>query len=239
MLPTKDNNYSSPRIDNPSYVDLAEDGCFVFLDGFFIIDEIRYIEQGKNGRPRLTPYARDHLDEYRIRLYLETMGKSSKFRHQIRKDTDLPQVNIVEGRKGKSPTRIKKFKDAILEEWAFNEQRGTTFCDEVTAHIRRKGCNRAAFSRLTGLSEQTYDRIVRHKVEHPCLDTVMMICVGLDLGFAYGEVLFNKAGYRLGGTKAQHAYRKILLSFEGISIHECNEILEEIGLPKLNSKYQS
>ena len=224
------NNFSTP-----SSKELFDDGGAVSLGGFFILDDSRFLERKKNGKLQLTPYAKDIFECFRIEINSEShYGRplpESEFSGSSLEDP-------TSRTKSKSSNSTRRFKEELFEEIEFNKKYGFTFCDEVCAHMMRRGCNRVVFSKMTGLSDRTYDRIVRHSLNRPNPDTVMSICVGLNLGFEFSLSLFQKAGYCLGGTDTQIAYRKILLTLKDISIHECNEILKEMGLPELNSKYQ-
>ena len=135
------------------------------------------------------------------------------------------------------PTQAALLKAEIEEEFQFMQRQNATFCQEAYAHIRRKGCNKISFQVKTGLSGKTYERIKSGSLKHPKLDTIMLICIGLDLGFDYGQSLFQKAGYTLSGSELQIAYRKILLSCRGLSIYQCNQILSSFGLPVLSKSF--
>lgn len=57
------------------------------------------------------------------------------------------------------------------------------------------------------------------------------------VAFEFGEPLFETAGYKLDGSELLLAYRAILLTCPGITIYECNFILEGLGLPALAKSY--
>lgn len=122
----------------------------------------------------------------------------------------------------------------IEEMQEFISNNSGSFGQEVMALTRKRGYNKATFCEKTLLSEKTYDRIVRNEIRGlPRPETVMQICVGLNLGIEYGEPLFERAGYKLEGSEILLAYRIILLTCENIDIFECNEILHLLGLPML------
>lgn len=113
-----------------------------------------------------------------------------------------------------------------------------TFVQEVKALTKRRGYNKATFCARTMLSSKTYDRIWSGSLRSmPKPDTIMQICLGLDLGIEYGEPLFEKAGYRLDGSEILLAYRIILLTCEKIDIYECNELLAQLGYPTLARRF--
>lgn len=102
---------------------------------------------------------------------------------------------------------------------------------------KRRGYNKVTFCAKTLLSEKTYERM-KHNAMHsmPRPETVMQICIGLNLGIEYGEPLFEKAGYRLSSSGVLLAYRAILITCKKIDIYECNEVLKLLDLPVLGSR---
>jgi hypothetical protein len=62
----------------------------------------------------------------------------------------------------------------------------------------------------------------------------MQFAVGLSLGGPLGEQLLELAGYKLNAS--QLAYKKILYSYRGHSIYECDEVLTALGLQSILPK---
>lgn len=58
----------------------------------------------------------------------------------------------------------------------------------------------------------------------------MQICIGFGLDIKYGELLFEKAGYRLDDPDLLLAYRIIFIEHRKIGIYKCNEILGALSL---------
>lgn len=108
------------------------------------------------------------------------------------------------------------------------------FAQTAWAHIERKKISRKDFCEKTLLSDKTYDRLRDNRLPSPTLQTVMQICVGLELGGVLGEQLLELAGYKLNAQ--QVAYRKILYAFRGHSIYECDEVLTALGMPSILPK---
>jgi hypothetical protein len=99
--------------------------------------------------------------------------------------------------------------------------------------MQLKGYNKPAFEQKTLLSGRTYDRIRTNQLESPSIETVMAICIGFELGVEYGQQLLEITGHKLGDIELHAAYRKLLVSFKGRSIIECNAFLDENHLPPL------
>lgn len=125
---------------------------------------------------------------------------------------------------------ISTVADELLDECEFARQHSESFSQIAFAHIKRMSFSKAMFEEKTLLSARTFDRIKSNELENPTIETVMAICIGLELGIEQGGPLLEIAGYKLGQSHLHRAYRKILSSFKGRSIYECDEFLEELGL---------
>ena len=122
---------------------------------------------------------------------------------------------------------------------AFASEQLPSFSALAWANIERRKCtNSTVFQEKTLLSGKTFSRIKSGNLHKPTLDTVMAICIGLDLGVIYGDPLLRSAGYVLSGTVSpMHiAYYAMLTTFRGFTIFECNEILAALGVPLIQSK---
>ena len=101
-------------------------------------------------------------------------------------------------------------------------------------HIERLGYNKVVFCNKTLLSKKEYYLIKNNSPKAtPRIETVMCICIGLELGPDLGSDLLKAAGYILTNSKQHIAYRLLLSTCSGKSIYECNEILEKCGLKPL------
>ena len=146
----------------------------------------------------------------------------------------MRDINPQDADSQKVINKAKAIGSRIKEVEGFVNSNNSNFCQEVMAHIERKGISKASFCKKTLLSERTFERIKSNSLsKNPRPETVMKICIGLALGFEYGESLFEKAGYKLEGSDLFLAYKNILLSCKSYSIYECDEILEILGLPVL------
>ncbi len=111
-----------------------------------------------------------------------------------------------------------------------------SFAQAAWEHIERKGVSRADFAEKTLLSGKIYDRIRSGELTNPKLQTVIQICIGLELGGVLGEHLLSLAGYTLNNTPQQLAYKNILHAYRGHSIYECDEILKALGITSIIPK---
>jgi hypothetical protein len=121
-----------------------------------------------------------------------------------------------------------------VEEKDFLSRPAMSFSQAAWSHIERLGIGRKEFCERTLLSEKTYERLRDGEVLHPSLQTVLQVCVGLGLGGVFGEQLLELAGYKLSAQ--QLPYKKVLCSYRGHSIYECDKILVSLGMPSIIPK---
>lgn len=191
----------------------------------------------------LTDYAKLHVDECCLRFDL-VYNQSAKndiviYLDKIEYRKATPDYSRVPSYKADDHNmevfnrseELKKFHEEYSAELTFLSQPITTFAAAAWSHIQRLGLTRKEFCEKTLLSEKTYDRIKANNTGRVTLQTVMQIAVGLELGGALGEQLIELAGYKL--TAKEFGYKKVLYSYNGHSIYECDEVLRGLGLDSI------
>jgi len=131
----------------------------------------------------------------------------------------------------KSSEELNKLYNEYTEENEFLSKPTLNFAQTAWAHIERLKCSRTDFVQKTLLSESIYDQLLGNRIPRPSFQTVMQFCVGLALGSVFGEQLLELAGYKLNSQ--QLAYKKILHSYCGHSIYECDAVLVALGSPSI------
>lgn len=67
----------------------------------------------------------------------------------------------------------------------------------------------------------------------PNIQTVVALCVGLQLPLPFSLDLVHKAGYTFAGEPSDIAYLTILATMTGCNIYDCNTLLRNTGVPPL------
>jgi len=231
---------------NAEFRKLIDSGNFTYIDGHYVINDPKYIIRTPFGGLDLTDYAKLHVDECCLRfdlaynklaknditVYLDTVEfrkATSNFNRVPSFKADDHNLMILNRSK-----ELKKFHEEYIAEGSFLSRPTLNYAQTVWAHIERLGLSRKDFCEKTLLSEKTYDRIRDNDIGKPSLDTVMRICIGLELGGILGEQLLELAGYKLNA--AEIAYKKLLYSYKGHDIYECDEVLCALGLPTILPK---
>ena len=131
---------------------------------------------------------------------------------------------------------LKRFQEGLKRIIRARARTEMSFGQLACFHIKRAGWSKQVFYEKTLLSERTFERITADALKGPSprLETVMALCIGLELGLALGTSLLGSAGYTLTNSPLHCAYQHILASCCGKDILDCNEMLIRSGFGPLN-----
>jgi len=119
----------------------------------------------------------------------------------------------------------------------FVRNQGSDFCGKVNAYLSHLHWYSDTFEDATGLTLETYRRIIRNELPNPKKDTVMMLCAGFGLDYRMSTDLFQSAGHALSLTnKKDKAFDYVLLMFPGQGLAVYNRELVAQGLKPLQTK---
>jgi len=234
---------------NKDFQKIINSGKFVYVDGHYVLYDPKYISRLENGALCLTEYAKLHIHECCLRFDLVLNAKTridfSKFKDSVMfQDVSVDYRRIPNFNQDKHNMELfnrnedlKKFYNEVADELSVAFDMGQTFSQFAWKLIRHKKVNKQIFADRTLLSDAYFDRIKNNRLKtNPDIETVMAICIGLDLDGKIGEELLEKAGHKLNYSQLHVIYRKFLYSLKGYSIYQCNEILEAYGFKSLSKK---
>lgn len=99
--------------------------------------------------------------------------------------------------------------------------------------------NALRFCDKTGLSRTMFSRIKKKtykEEQYPSLQSVVAICVALQIPFEFSMVLLNHCGYSLTGSKRDCCYKFILTHYEMFDIDKANEFLVKEKFDPISDK---
>lgn len=134
---------------------------------------------------------------------------------------------------------LRKLRDNLIMNVAYKSENQKSFSELAWRQMKRCNCHyKDTFIERTLLSGKTFDRIKAGELEKPSVETVMAICIGLNLGILHGEPLLRSAGYDLEKSSIllHTIYHALLCSFHDKNIFECNGLLVSVGQPPINEK---
>jgi len=163
---------------------MLQDGMFRYVDNTFVINDLKYIMQGEDGRFRLTPYAVKHpqectlLFQYAVSIgliYTET-GKfqANMLGYLTRVETEykkLPRYypnvqnnTVYDTARAKDEAQKKAFENVRAEFESFAKSRlafvpATSFWERIEQIRAAKGFSKNKFKGCSGLDDQTVSRL--------------------------------------------------------------------------------
>ena len=224
----------------PRFAQLINNGRFRYAEGHFCRNNRKYLEFDYYGRIRLTPYARQHMDECCLGFY--KCGKARDSRYQLGivsrnktepvKDKYLPGYTLAaEPETAEYSKENQIFSDDCWLWGDFYYDMSDDYKEAIMDIMKRKGLTQEFLA-----NELNVDR----KVIYNCLNAMnpskphlVAICVALKLPSFVSEKILANAGITFRRTELDHLYRSFLLKAEQLTVERCDDILKQNKYPTL------
>lgn len=231
--------------DNAVFREIIDSGLFVHIDGYFVINDSKYIQQFPNGHTTLTDYAWSHISEctlqftyrkvnlklhgqYHQDIFHRKSGASYQKLPTFDSDKNISVIQHAEELRQKQV----EFEAQYADHLAVTE----TFWQAAFNIMRKRKWNTRIYCEKTGLNEMTYSRAKNNADSLPDFLTVISICAGLDLDIGVTTNLLGLAGHTFSGSRDHQAYSFVITNYRGRSLAEKNEFLDSINVTRLGSK---
>lgn len=231
-------------------------GRFVFVDGYFVLADKKYIISKEDGL-HLTAKAKKNLAQCVINIHEQ---KYATYRN-IQKDfIGFAVLHKVEG----IDQRILTFHPKYQANFKYEEDDVySAFCDHILTYDedeeielvkwlsdptttlcqclwflmeKRKWTYPETFNDKTGLHKNYHGKIKNDKYNNMGTDVLMAICVGLRLNLRIVDKIFAKSNNKLNYYKdPDKTYIRILENMPGLSMQDFNGILKQVGITELGS----
>lgn len=232
------------------------EGNYIFVDGYFVLDDERYIAEIDNGI-HLTLKARKNLSKcvINIREYKETflchsdkpafsyttLFKASDIDNRVltfHPSYQAPQIRDPEDAYKAFSEVISSYNEA--EEIELTKMIGDltkTLCDCLCFLMENRNWKYPqTFSSATGLHENYFGRIKKNDQNRMNTNTLMAICVGMGLSLRLTEKLFDKSNNKLNYiADPDKTYIRIMENMPKLSLDEFNSILATLGIQELGT----
>lgn len=231
-------------------------GHFVFVDGYFVLADERYIAVGENGLS-LTAKARKNLDQCVINIREQKYTTYQIVQKDLAGSSFLCKVEGVDQRlltfHPKFQTNLKCEPEEVYAAFAAsisgrdeNEEIEITkklgdptcsLCQCLWFLIDKRGWKYPrTFRDNTGLNENYYGKIRNNNYNNMGTNVLMAICVGLKLSLRLTEKLFDKSQNKLNYfNDPDKTYINILERLPGLSLQDFNGICNARGVKQLGS----
>lgn len=241
---------------NPTLCKWISGGRFVFVDGYFVLADEKYIAVNEDGL-HLTTKAKKNLAQCAINIHEQKYTVYQNVQKDFEKSVVLCRGEGVD-------RRILTFHPKYQTNIDYNpEEAYVAFINSINTYNEkeekelikklgdpdislcqclwflmqnRKWIYPRIFSKETGLHDNYHGKIKNDKYNDMGTGVLMAICVGLKLNFRITERLFDKSKNKLDYYKdPDKTYIHIMENMPGLSLQDFNSICEAAHVKQLGS----
>lgn len=240
------NNVIIQSLLNP---DLSEDIAarrFIHAGGLLVINDPQYVSIVADSEPTLTEYALEHVDECCL-VFDRTTRVSTQYDDSfyricfLCRDADSKSFveasfNPKEGKNEDVQKRAREMAAIAAEAKRVADilaEVPSSFCGTLDYHIKRRGYTNEKMEERTGISSRMIQDYRKKKDSNITLQSVLALCIGLNLQPAFSYDLILKAGFNIMTAKDEHLiYRYLIEHHHMENIFMWNEKLQDAGIPQ-------
>ena len=213
------------------------------MNGYFIINDVQYIQKDEAGQYFLTDFAWANLDQCALKFtwtQITHQQINNDIFHRKNKDVKLPYFDAFQNKdsihsseKGERYSVCYEQQNAIID-ITINKE---SCWQAIYAIIQYLGISKAHFCELTHLGEEVYRKAKNDVPTNPSLRTIVAIALGLNLNLEITENLLKLAGHAFSKNN-EHKHLKfcIIMFFQSAhSIDDANEFLKYKNLKPLGT----
>lgn len=217
-------------------------GKYLFVENHFVLNDSKYIDY-KDDTPRLTPYARFHMEEccilfdYSVLISGHTTDEviiHSALNRDISKLVDF-QFTVAD-----EPPALAGpiLKELVEDQKELAKLVNGTFPENLTALRKYRNMTQDKLSEASGISQTTISNYTREKSAKPTKDTLVMLCAALRLPYnGVGDKFMSSAGCALTYSNDRDAFLIFLMTTEYANgVRYFNTCLTDAGYNRLSEK---
>lgn len=212
-------------------------GAFHFVEGYFVLNDDKYLQHNTSEEKKLTLYAKTHLPEcaldFSVRLVPDGLMHSqasimyrsdSVFREESSFEANTQNTELFNKAKD-FERKLQRAQAKAVSPAAWMKQRMT-----------EEHWYESTFIDKTGLDKMHYSR-VQGGIHNFTMRPLVAMGVGLCLDLNEMEEVLHLGGMAFkDGDREQEAYKYLFTAFYGKDIEECNKFLQEVDVPLLGTQ---
>ena len=240
------NNIIIESLFNHNLADDFKAGRFIHAGGLFVINDPKYVSIIEDTEPALTEYALEHVDECCL-VFDRTTRVSSHYDDSfyricfLCRDADSKsfveaKFNPREGKNEDVQKRAREMATIAAEAKRISDilaEIPSSFCGTLDYHIKRRKYTNEKLEERTGISSRMLQDYRNKKDAKPTLQSVLALCIGLNLHPSFSYDLIAKAGYNIMTASEEFlVYRYLIDNHHMENIFMWNEKLRDAGIPQ-------
>ena len=221
--------------------DQSQKGSYIYVDSHMCLNDPKYVTRDENNVVQMTDYGRLHVDECCLVFKLKVKA-TNKYGEEFYKECvlfrDVNSGIIFQTTFAKDVSEnVMDKADAILahenEMQRVLQALPATFGDALIYLMEWADISVETLAEKALISPKMVQRM-RNDPSYPKnIDSVVAICIGMNLPPELSNALISRSGYnlRLAQNEAHLMYNFFLNHLYMGSIHECNDMLVAKSLP--------
>lgn len=212
-------------------------GAFCFAEGYFVLNDKRYLTDTGNGIKSMTSYAREHLAEctldFAIKLIPDSLIHGTS-QMMYRSDNVFNTESTYDA--NTQNTELFNIAKDFEKRLKRAQATATTPAAWMKKRMDEEHWYESTFEAKTGLDKMNYSR-VQGGIHNFTLRPLVAMGVGLGLDLSEMEEVLRLGGMSFKpGDKEQEAYKFLFTAFYGKDIDTCNDFLKEVNVTPLGTQ---
>jgi hypothetical protein len=232
-------------LKNESLRAALDTGAFRYVQGYFVLNDEKYLYKDSYGEWHMTDYALSNMSKCTLDFSFKLVSKySGDFSHRacmFHKDIEYKRLPAFDS----SSQNIDAYNQAkalenvasdFEKQFARQMQFGKTATAKMWEYMQFYKWNTRIFQDKTLLAPMDYTR-VQDPTHIFKLPAYTAMAVGLELTLNETKETLRLSGLDYDpNDRTQNAYMYILSTFQGCPIDECNDVLNKLNVPELGTK---
>jgi DNA-binding Xre family transcriptional regulator len=231
---------------NPALREKIHRGNYLFVDSHFCINDPRYIAYDEAGLAYLTDYARHHIDQCCLVFELSIQRTANSYGRQFYTECvlyrDATSDIIFEAHYLDS--KINNDVDARIQAIiAYNKELAKvlqhlpgSFSGALKYLMTWKEKTVEKLAEDSCLDSKTIQRMRNHEDYETTIETIVAICIALQLPPVVSQALISRSSCSLGVSEKLLTYRFLLDSCYTTPVANCNETLKRMEFDPLTKE---
>lgn len=231
------------RVANPEFGLLLSEGDYVFVENHVCFNNSKYIDYETPGSLKMTEYGRLHIDECCLffDVKVKSIGKYSEafytqcilYRDADSKVTFEAHYSSDSHPNEKQKESVAAFKADVL---GLIKSLQGSFADAMDKVIAWSDMTEEDIAGYCETDVRTIQRLRNDDDQNPTIETIIQLCLAMQLPPQISRVLVSKGGYQLRANNKDFMYGLLLDGCYLYSLEECNQMLIDQGIKPLGSK---
>jgi transcriptional regulator with XRE-family HTH domain len=218
---------------SPTIFSLLKNGHYIFVENHYCLFESTYVTKTEDGRYRLTPYARTHMEEccllFTVAFKDKKINTDNILIHSALNKDILGDIEMNITFAGSSlPENHEKYLAAQQEINDLSALINHDFPSSLKAIMDYREAKQSSVSIDADIS-QPYLSQIMNGTKRPSKEIIIKLCIALHLPYDdIAKPLLTTAGYALTCSEQDTAYQWILRFHFSSTLDECNVILSKL-----------